>query len=81
MPTALDLIIVFGSRDKFRVTKRVIAARSTAAIAIRRETKIRGDANGIPYLTPINPVLHKSTKPAGASFVTKFFMEVASRIR
>ena len=62
-----------------RVTKRVISASSTAAIAMRSATKISGDEKGMPYLTPINPVLHKNTKPAGANLAAVFFMKVASR--
>jgi hypothetical protein len=46
---------------------------------MRSATKISGDEKGMPYLTPINPVLHKNTKPAGANLAAVFFMKVASR--
>lgn len=37
-----------------------------AAISTRVARKMKGSANGSPYLAPTNPVLHKRTKRSGA---------------
>jgi hypothetical protein len=41
-------------------------ASRTEAIAILIAMKVNGGAYGIPYRIPVNPVLHRSTKIAGA---------------
>jgi hypothetical protein len=60
---------------------RVISPSKIAAMSIRIATKIRGEEYGIPYLTPIKPVLQRNTKPAGASLAATPFIEVAFRIQ